>query len=206
MTTQWEKKQLIVQDKVSSVLYEFQTLGNNKTVYFYVCEIYTNSMKRQNDLTLKINSPGQEVSNVLLGKSRGQLLSSRKNKTVGSKQEWCSVVAVSGSGSKVQCYKDQYCIVNWNVRSMSQFTLDVIKQEMARVNINILEVSELKWTGMGEFNENDDYIYYCGQELLRRNGVALIINKTVQNALLGYNLKNVRKISIHSEADHSASK
>ena len=59
---------------------------------------------------------------------------------------------------------------------------------------------------MGEFNENDDYIYYCGQELLRRNGVALIINKTVQNALLGYNLKNVRKISIHSEADHSASK
>ena len=68
---------------------------------------------------------------------------------------------------------------------------------MARVNINILRISELKQTGMGEFNVNDDYIYYCEQDFLRRNGVALIINKTVQNALLGYNLKNVGMISIH---------
>jgi len=85
--------------------------------------------------------------------------------------------------------------------------LEMIKQEMARVNINILGISELKQTGMGEFNVNDKYIiYYCGQEFLRRNGVALIINKTVQNALLGYDLKNVRMISIHSTADHSTSK
>ena len=75
--------------------------------------------------------------------------------------------------------------------------MNVIKQEMVRVNINILRISELKQTGMGEFNVNDDYIYYCEQDFLRRNGVALIINKTVQNALLGYNLKNVGMISIH---------
>ena len=72
----------------------------------------------------------------------------------------------------------------------------MIKQEMARVNINILEISELKWTGMGEFNSDDPYIYYCGQESLRKNTVALIVNKRVQNAVLGYNLKNDRMISV----------
>ena len=71
-----------------------------------------------------------------------------------------------------------------------------VKQEMERVNINILRISELKWTGMGEFNSNYHYIYYCGQESLRRNGVALIVNKRVQNAVLGYNLKNDKLISV----------
>ena len=80
--------------------------------------------------------------------------------------------------------------------SMSQGKLEVVKQEMARVNVNILGGSELKWTGMGEFNSDDHYIYYCGQESLRRNGVAIIVNKRVQNAVLGCNLKNDRMISV----------
>ena len=77
-----------------------------------------------------------------------------------------------------------------NVRSINQGKLKVVKKEMERVNINILGISELKWTGMGEFNSDDHYIYYCGQESLRRNGVAIIVNERVQNAVLGYNLKN----------------
>ena len=102
------------------------------------------------------------------------------------------VVDVTGDGSKVQCCKKQYCIGTWNVRSMNQGKFKVVKQEMARVNIDILGISELKWTGMGEFNSNDHCIYYCGQESLRRNGVAIIVNKRVQNAVLGCNLKNDR--------------
>ena len=80
---------------------------------------------------------------------------------------------------------------------MNQGKLEVVKQEMARVNTDILGISELKWTGMGEFNSDDHYIYYCGQESLRRNGVAIIDNKRVQNAVLGCNLKNDRMIFIH---------
>ena len=79
---------------------------------------------------------------------------------------------------------------------MNQGKLEVVKQEMARVNVNILGGGELKWTGMGEFNSDDHYIYYCGQESLRRNGVAIIVNKRVQNAVLGCNLKNDRMISV----------
>ena len=80
---------------------------------------------------------------------------------------------------------------------MNQGKLEVVKQEMARVNVNLLGVSKLKWTGMGEFNSDDHYIYYCGQESLRRNGVAIMVNKTVRNAVLGCNLKNDRMISVH---------
>ena len=80
---------------------------------------------------------------------------------------------------------------------MNQGKLKVVKQEMARVNVNILEISELKWTGMGEFNSGDHYIYYCGQESLRRNGAAIIVNKRIRNAVLGCNLKNDRMISLH---------
>ena len=98
--------------------------------------------------------------------------------------------------SKVQCCKEQYCIGPWNVRSMNQGKLEVVKQEMARVNIYILGIRELKWTGMGEFNSDDHYIYNCGQESLRRNGVPIIVNKRVQNAVLGCNLKNDRIISV----------
>ena len=79
---------------------------------------------------------------------------------------------------------------------MNQGKLEFVKQEMARVNINILGISKLKWTGMGEFNSDDHYIYYCGQESLRRNGVAIMVNKRVQHAVLGCNLKNNRMISV----------
>ena len=82
-------------------------------------------------------------------------------------------------GSKVQCCKEQYCIRTWNVRSMNQSKLEVDKQDMARVNVDILGISKLKWTGMGEFNSDDHYIYYCGQESLRSNGAATIVNKRV---------------------------
>ena len=78
---------------------------------------------------------------------------------------------VTGDRSKVGCCKEQYCIGTWNVRSMNQGKLEVVKQDMARVNVDILGISKLKWTGMGEFNSDDHYIYYCGQESLRRNGV-----------------------------------
>ena len=103
---------------------------------------------------------------------------------------------VNGDGSKVQCYKKQYCIGTWNVTSMNQGKLEVIKQDMARVNVDILGISKLKWTGMGEFNSDAHYIYYCRQESLRRNGVAIRVNKRVQNAVLGCNLKNDRMISV----------
>ena len=86
--------------------------------------------------------------------------------------------------------KSNFCIGNWNVRSMNQGKLKVVKQEMARVNVDILGISKLKWIGMGEFNSDDHYIYYWGQEFLRRNGAATMVNKRVRNAVLGCNLKN----------------
>ena len=95
------------------------------------------------------------------------------------KQKQHPVVDVAGDRSKVQCYKEQYCIGTWNVRSMNQGKLEVVKQEMARVNVSILGISELKCIGIGEFNSDDHYIYYCGQESLRRNGVTVIVNKRV---------------------------
>ena len=115
---------------------------------------------------------------MLLEKSR-EITPARKKRQ--PKQKQCPVVDVTGDVSKVQCCKEQYCIGTWNVRSINQGKLEVLKQEMARVNINILGISELKWTEMDKINSDDHYIYYCGQESLRRNGVALIINRRVQN-------------------------
>ena len=115
-----------------------------------------------------------------------------KRKEMEPKQKQHPVVEVTGDRSKVQCFKEQCCIGTWNVRPMNQGKLEVVRQEMARVNMGILGISELKWTGMGEFNSDDHYIYYCGQESLRRNGVALRVNKRVQDAVLGYNLKKNR--------------
>ena len=123
-----------------------------------------------------MNSPGWQVPNMLLEKWRNN---SRKNEEMEPKQKRYPVEDVTGDGSKVQCYKEQYCIGTWNVRSMNQGKLDVVKQEMARVNINIIGISKLKWTEMGGFNSDDHYIYYCGQESLRRNGVAIMVNKRV---------------------------
>ena len=105
---------------------------------------------------------------------------------------------VTGDGNKIQCCKEQYCIGTWNVRSMKQSKLEVVKQDISRVNIDILGIRELRWRRMGEFNSDDYYIYDCGQESLRRNGVALIVNKRVQNAILGCTLKNDRIIQKRS--------
>ena len=102
---------------------------------------------------------------------------------------------VTGDKRKVLCCKEQHCIGTWNVRSMNQVKLEVVKQEMARVNIDILGISELKWTGMGEFNSDDHCIYYCGKESLRRNVVVPTVNERIWNAALGCNLKNDRMIS-----------
>ena len=129
----------------------------------------------------KMSPPGQYATRE---EQRPITNSSRKNVAAGPEQKWHSVVDVSGGESKVQCCKEQYITWTWNVRSMNQGKLDVVKQEMARVNIDILGISEQKWTGMGKFNSDDHYIYYCGQESLRRNGVVLIVNKRVWNAIL----------------------
>ena len=152
-------------------------------------------MKRQNDRIPKEELPRSVGAQYTTG---GQWRNkSRKNEGMEPKKKQYPVVDVTGDRSKVQCYKEQYCIGTWNVRSMNQGKLEVVKQEMARVNVNILGISELKWTGMGDFNSDGHYIYYCGQESLRRNGVAIMVNKRVQNAVLGCNLKNDRMISVH---------
>ena len=113
------------------------------------------------------------------------------------KQKQHPVVGVTGDRSKVWCYKEQYCIGIWCVQSMNQGKLEVIKLEMTKVSIHILRISEIAWTWIGKFNSDDHYIYYCGQESLRRNGVAIMVKKTVWNAVLGCNLKNDRMISVH---------
>ena len=96
---------------------------------------------------------------------------------MASKQKQHSVVDLTGYGSKVRCCKEQYYIGTWNVRSMNQGKLEVVKQEVARVNVYILGISALKWIDLGPFTSGDHYIYYSGQESLRRNGVAMIVNK-----------------------------
>ena len=109
-----------------------------------------------------------------------------KNEGMEPKQKQYPAVDVTSDRSKVQCCKEQYGIGTWNVRSMNQGKLEVVQQEMARVNVDILGISEIKWTGMGEFNSDDHYIYYCGQESLRKNGVTVMVNKRIQNTVLGY--------------------
>ena len=152
-------------------------------------------MKRQKDRTLKEELPR------LVGAHYASWdqwrTNSRKKEQTEPKQKQHPVVDVTGDRSKVRCCEEQYCIGTWNVRSMNQGKLEVVNQEMARANVDILGISELKWTGMGEFNSDDHYIYYWGQESLRRNGVAIMVNKRVQNAVLGCNLKNDRMISLH---------
>ena len=130
---------------------------------------------------------------------------SRKNEEMEPKQQHHPVVDVTGDGSKVWCYKEQYCIGTWNVRSMNQSKLEVVIQEMARVNTDILGISKLKWTGIVEFNSDDHCIYYCGQESLRRNGIALIVNKRVWNAVLGAVSEMTEWSLFISKVNHSIS-
>ena len=153
-----------------------------------------NSMKRQNDRILKEEFPGSVGAQYATGYQWRN--NSRKNEGMEPKQNQYPVVDVTGDRSKIRCCKKQYCIGTWNVSSMNQGKLEVVKQEMARVNIDILGISELKWTRMGKFNSDDHYIYYCGQESLRRNGVAIVVNKRVRNAVFRCNLKNNRMISV----------
>ena len=103
---------------------------------------------------------------------------------------------MTGDGSKVQCCKEQYYIGIWNGRSMNQSKLEVVKQEMTRVDINILGISKLRWARLSEFNLDDHYIYYWGQESLRRKGVTITVNKTFWHAVLECSLKNGRVISV----------
>ena len=134
-----------------------------------------NSMKRQKDRTLKDELPRSVGAQYATGEEWRD--NTRKNEETEPKQKQHPVVDVTGDGSKVRSYKEQYCIGTWNVRSMNRGKLEVVKQEMARVNVDILGLSELKWTGMGEFNSDDHYIYYCRQESLRRNRITLMVNK-----------------------------
>ena len=134
-----------------------------------------NSMKRQKDELPRSVGAQHATGNQWINNSR-------KNEEMESKEKQHPVVDITGDGTKVQYCKEQYCIGTWNVKSMNQVKLEVVKQEMARVNIDILGISELKWTGMGKFNSEDHHIYSHEQESLRRNGVALIVNRRVRNA------------------------
>ena len=169
--------------------------GTGKPLQYSCLENPMNSMKRQNDRIVNEELPRSVGAQYATGDQWRN--NSRKNEDMKPKQKQHPVVDLTGDGSKVQCCKEQYCIGTWNVRSMNQGKLEVVKQDMARVNVDILGINELKLTGMGEFNSDDHYIWYCGQESLRRNGVAIIVNKRVWNAVLGCNLWNSRMISVH---------
>ena len=155
--------------------------GNGKPLRYSCLENSMDSMKRQKDGILKDVLPRLVGAQYATGDQWRN--NSRNNEETEPKQKQHPVVDVTGEGSKVQCCKEQYRIEIWNVRSMNQGKFEVVKQEMARVNINILGISELKWTRMGEFNSDDHYIYYCVQESFRRNG-AIIVKKRIQNAIL----------------------
>ena len=153
--------------------------GNGKPLQYSGLENPMNCRKRQNDGILKEELPRSLGAQYATGDQWRN--NSRKNEGMEPKQKQhhSKVGNGTGDGSKVRCCTEQqYCIGNWNVRSMDQGKLQVVTQEMARVNFNILGIRELKWTGMGEFNSDDHYIYYCGQESLGRKGVAIMVNKS----------------------------
>uniref|UniRef100_A0A8B9WVE4 RNA-directed DNA polymerase n=1 Tax=Bos mutus grunniens TaxID=30521 RepID=A0A8B9WVE4_BOSMU len=133
--------------------------GNGKPLQYSCLENPMNSMKRQNDRMLKEDLPRSVGAQYATGDQWRN--NSRKNEGMEPKQKQYPVVDVTGDRSKVRCCKEQYCIGTWNVRSMNQGKLEVVKQEMPRVNVDILGISEPKWIGMGEFNSDDRYIYYC---------------------------------------------
>ena len=151
--------------------------GNGKPLQYSCLENPKNSIKRQKYRTPKDEFPRSVGAQYATGDQWRN--NSRKNEEMEPKQKQHPVVDVTSDGSKVQCCKEQYCIGTRNVRSMDQGKLEVVKHEMARVNTDILGISELKWTGMGEFNSDGHYIHYCGQESLRRNGVTITVNKRI---------------------------
>ena len=169
--------------------------GNGKPLQYACLENTTNSMKGHKYRTLKDELPSSVGAQYATGDQWRN--NSRKSEETESKQKHHPVVDVTGDRSKVHWSKEQYCIGTWKVRYIKQGKLEVFQQEMARVNIEILGISKIKCSGMGEFNSDDPYIYYYGQESFRRNGVTIRANKRIQNALLGCNLKNDRMISVH---------
>ena len=165
--------------------------GNGKPLqYSCLFENPMNRMKRQKDRRVKNELPRSVGTQYATGDQWRN--NSRKNEETEPKQKQCLVVDVTGDGSKVQCCKGQHCLGTWNIRSMNQGKFEAVKQKMARVNTDILGISKLKWTG----DSDDPYIYYCGQESLRRNGVAIRVNRRVWNPVLGCSLKNDRMISV----------
>ena len=151
--------------------------GNGKPLQYSCLENPMNSMKRQNHRILTEELPRSVGAQYATGDQWRK--NSRKNEGMEPKQTQYPAVDVTRDRSKVRCCKEQYCIGIWNFRSMNKGKLEEVKKEMARVNVDILGISELKWTGMGEFNSDDHYIYNCGQESLRRNRVAIMVNKRV---------------------------
>ena len=151
--------------------------GNGKPLQYTWLENPMNSMKRQNGRILKEELPRSVSAQYTIGDQWRN--NSRRNEGMQPRQKQYPAVDVTGDRSKVRCCKEQYCIGTWNVKSINQGKLEVVKLEMARVNIKILGISKLKWTGMSEFNSDDHYIYYCRQESLRRNAVAIMVNKRV---------------------------
>ena len=163
------------------IVVEWSTGENGKAFQYACLEKPMNSRKRQNDRIPKEELP-RSVGAQYATRDHWRN-NSRKNEGMEPKQKQYTAVDVTDDRTKVQCCKEQYCIRTWNVRSMKQGTLEVIKQEMARVNVDILGISQLKWTRMCECNSDDHYIYYCGQESLRRNRVGITVNKRVQNVV-----------------------
>ena len=152
--------------------------GNGKPLQYSCLENPMNRMKRQKDRTLKDELPRSVGAQQATGDQWRN--NSRKNEETEPKQKQHPAVDVTGDRSKVRCCKEQYCIGTWNPRSMNQGKLEAVKQEISRVKADILGISKPKWTGMGEFNSDDHSIYYCVQESLRRNGVAIIVNKSLK--------------------------
>ena len=140
--------------------------GNGKPLLHSCLRNPTNNMKRQKDRTLKDEVPMSVGAQYATGDQWRK--NSRRNEVMEPKEKQYPIMDVLGDRSKARCCKEQYCIGTWNVRSMKQGKLEVVKQEMARVNIDVLGISELNCTGMGEFNSSDHYIYYCGKNPLEK--------------------------------------
>ena len=158
--------------------------GNGRPLQYSCLEKLMNSIKRQKVMTMKDEFPRSVGTQNATGEERRN--KSIKNEEMEPRWKQHPLVDVTGDGSKVQCYKEQYCTGTSNVRSM-----ELVKHKMTNVNIDSLVISELEWTGMGKFYSGGHYIYYCGHESLRRNGVALIVNKRAWNAVLRCNLKTI---------------
>ena len=179
--------------------------GNGKPLQYSCLENPMNSMKRQNDKILKEELPISLGAQYATGDQWRN--NSRKNEGMEPKQKQHPVVDGTGDWSMVWCCREEYWVGTWNVRSTNQGKLEVVKQEMARVNVDILGISELKWTEMGEFNSDDHYIYYCGQESLRRyGGIVSWSTKESEMQYLDAISKTTERSLFVSTANHSISR